>query len=235
MDGAPGLPQASGPVILNMFIEHVQDESAMQPSTSFRRAGQQARAQRVLDAAAALFGERGFDATSVRDIAAAASVSVGTVLNVGDKTGLFLAVLEDHAFAVVGGGIAGLRGAPVDDRSLADEIAGVFDAAITWVATHREVTRDYLIAYLRAGDDHRAHLGDPTVIVDGVAERCLQHSDDERDRPAAGLAAHVVYGFFVSLVLGLAAGTIDVAAARQGLRAVVDAQLRPFERRGGTG
>ena len=45
---------------------------------------------RVRSAAGELFRTRGFDATSVRDIAAAAGVSVGTVALAGDKATLFL-------------------------------------------------------------------------------------------------------------------------------------------------
>jgi AcrR family transcriptional regulator len=173
-----------------------------------------------------LFQERGFEATSVRDIAVAAGVSVGTVINAGGKTGLFLASMEENAFALVGGGVERLRAAPPGKRALAAEFTELFDTALTWVAANRELTRDYLIAYLRTGDADPKELN---VIIDGLAERCLQHSADS-DRQAAALAASVLYSVFVSLVFALAAGTTDLDTARQGLHAVVEAHVRPFGR-----
>ena len=48
--------------------------------TGIRQQGRAQRQQRVRSAAWELFRTRGYDATSVRDIAAAAGVSVGTVV-----------------------------------------------------------------------------------------------------------------------------------------------------------
>ncbi len=49
---------------------------------------------RVLDAARTLFLERGFAATTIRDVAAASSASVGTVMAAGDKDGLLVQVFD---------------------------------------------------------------------------------------------------------------------------------------------
>jgi len=197
-------------------------------TSAARQDAQRERHARVREAAFRLFGERGFEWTSVRDIAAAAGVSVGTVVNAGGKTGLFLATMEESAFAVVGGGVQRLRTAPVGRRALDTEVFAVFDEALTWVAEHRDLTRDYLIAYLRAGNAQAHHGDDLLVIVDGLATRCLQHAGPGADRRAAELAASTLYSVFVSLVFALAAGATDPATARQNLRDVVTAQLRPF-------
>lgn len=50
--------------------------------------------KRVVDAAGRLFQERGFAATTVRDIAEASSVSIGTVMAVGDKSALLVRVFD---------------------------------------------------------------------------------------------------------------------------------------------
>lgn len=50
---------------------------------------------KVLAAAAALFRERGFEPTTVRDIALAAKVSVGTVMSFGDKSALLVAIFDE--------------------------------------------------------------------------------------------------------------------------------------------
>ena len=59
----------------------------------------QATHQRVLQAAERLFQDRGFAATTVRDIAAAADVSVGTVISVGDKRSLLVQVFDSKISA----------------------------------------------------------------------------------------------------------------------------------------
>ncbi len=75
---------------LNMFNEHVQSRSDAKASTT----------QRVLATADRLFREDGFAATTVRRIAAEADVSVGTVMGVGDKDGLLIAIVDQWIAAV---------------------------------------------------------------------------------------------------------------------------------------
>lgn len=63
-------------------------------ATSVREQSKQATQVRVLDAARQLFQERGFVATTVRDIAEVAGVSAGTVMTVGDKNALLVQVFD---------------------------------------------------------------------------------------------------------------------------------------------
>lgn len=79
------------PTLMNMFSERVQ---------STRSAQKDRTRERVLDAAQRLFTEDGFTATTVRRIAAAAGVSAGTVMAVGDKDALLLAVYDRRIGAV---------------------------------------------------------------------------------------------------------------------------------------
>lgn len=73
-----------------MFSERVQ-------SRAERRANTHAR---VLAAAEQLFRATGFDATTIRDIAALAQVSTGTVMTVGDKDSLLVAVYDEWISSV---------------------------------------------------------------------------------------------------------------------------------------
>lgn len=73
-----------------MFSEPVQ-------SRAEAKAGTRAR---VLAAADALFRADGYAATTVRRIAAEAGVSVGTVMGVGDKDALLIAIIDDWIAAV---------------------------------------------------------------------------------------------------------------------------------------
>lgn len=67
------------------------------PLSSSRRSDAKARTRRkVLDAARSLFMERGYEAATIRDIAARANLSTGAVFaNFSDKTDLFNAVLAE--------------------------------------------------------------------------------------------------------------------------------------------
>ncbi|MDO5701149.1 MAG: TetR/AcrR family transcriptional regulator [Bowdeniella nasicola] len=59
-----------------------------------RRAARAATIHAVLGATSDLIEERGVEATTVRDIANAAQVSVGTVMSVGDKDALIVRVVD---------------------------------------------------------------------------------------------------------------------------------------------
>ena len=62
------------------------------PPASRRADQREATRLAVLEAAEGLFLERGFESTTVREVAEAAGVSVGTVMSVGDKRALLAAV-----------------------------------------------------------------------------------------------------------------------------------------------
>lgn len=59
-----------------------------------REAARRETEARVLAAADTLFRERGFADTTIRDIATAAGVSAGTVIAVGDKGALLIAIFD---------------------------------------------------------------------------------------------------------------------------------------------
>ena len=73
---------------LNTFIT----KDPMLPLPAEKR---QATESRVLNEARRLFEQRGFTATTIRDIAHAAGVSVGTVMAAGDKPALLVQVFDD--------------------------------------------------------------------------------------------------------------------------------------------
>lgn len=196
-----------------------------------RQQGGEQRQSKVRNAAGELFRTRGFDATSVRDIAAAAGVSVGTVALAGDKATLFLDVMEENAFALVGGGLERLSGEPVG-TTLAAELWGVFEPSLTRIAENPELTRAYLIAYLRADGAHAISAGQIDVICAGVAARCVEHSGGEPGTSEALLAASAIYAVFFSATFALAVGVGPAAEMARGLRDFITAQTLPFERAG---
>jgi AcrR family transcriptional regulator len=198
-----------------------------------RQQGQEQRQSKVRSAAWELFSTRGFDATSVRDIAAAAGVSVGTVAHIGDKATLFLDVMEENAFALVGGALESLSGGPVGTSdTLADEIWGVFEPSLTRIVDNPELTRAYLIAYLRADVGHATSAGQIDVICAGIAARCVEHSVGDPRAGEALLAASAIYALFLSAAFSLACGLGSAVEVAQWLRDLIRQQTRPFERAG---
>jgi AcrR family transcriptional regulator len=197
-----------------------------------RQQGGEQRQSKVRSAAGELFRTRGFDATSVRDIATAAGVSVGTVALAGDKATLFLDVMEENAFALVGGALERLRAEPVGTTTLAAEIWGVFEPSLTQIAENPELTRAYLIAYLRADAAHATSAGQVDVICAGLAARCVQHSGGETGASEALLAASAIYAVFFTATFALAVGLGSATEMAQHLRDLITAQARPFERSG---
>jgi AcrR family transcriptional regulator len=201
--------------------------------TGIRQLGRAQRQQRVRSAAWELFRTRGYDATSVRDVAAAAGVSVGTVAHIGDKATLFLDVMEENAFALVAGALERLSAEPVGTSvTLAAEICGVFEPSLAQIVDNPELTRAYLIAYLRADGAHATSTGQVDVICAGIAARCVEHVGDKLRAPEAQLAASAIYAVFFSAAFSLAGGFGSAVQVAQWLRNVITQQTRPFERAG---
>src|SRR5919106_1346319 len=98
---------------------------------------------RGIAAAERLFSHRGFPATTIRDIAAEASVSTGTVMAVGDKATLLVAAFDraigriHEARTAAGTGAAERTSDPVD-RIL--ELVAPFLEAF---ADHPDLARQY--------------------------------------------------------------------------------------------
>jgi len=75
---------------VNVFSESVQSRARQAEATR----------QRVLASAEEAFRRGGYEAATIRQIAATAGVSVGTVISVGDKDALLLAVFDGWIEAV---------------------------------------------------------------------------------------------------------------------------------------
>lgn len=125
-----------------------------------RRARGQATREQLLTAARRLFGERGYDGTSVEDVLAAAGVARGALYHhFASKTDLFDAVVE----------------------ALFVEIADTTDAAARELATPLERLRAGAHAWLRMALDpavQRIALLDPPTVLGWERWRALdeQHS-----------------------------------------------------------
>src|ERR1700691_3073905 len=91
------VPSATGKPSMNQFTAHAFAPTPAQPMTRRALAKQHTR-RKLLDAARRLFNERGYEAATVREIAAAAGLSTGAVFaSFADKADLFgEVILDDH-------------------------------------------------------------------------------------------------------------------------------------------
>ncbi|WP_034244121.1 TetR/AcrR family transcriptional regulator [Actinotalea fermentans] len=141
---------------------------------------------RVLDAAQALFAERGVQAVTMDDVARAAGVGKGTLYRgFGDRAGLAMALLDDRArafqAAVLDGPAPLGPGAPADDRLVA-----------------------FVLAYFRFQADHlelvlesEAGRGPGARLAKGSYRFWRQHVAwllQEAGAPHAGTRAEVLLG-----------------------------------------
>ena len=127
----------------------------------------------VLRAAAALFTARGYTGTSVRQIAAAAGVSVATVVGVGDKAELFQRAFE----AAFSGTVDGASLIDLDEVSSMWEVTTLddqVDALAGFIAASNARSADLWIAYVEAAStDH--------VLARAYARRMTEMRHDGRN------------------------------------------------------
>jgi len=148
-----------------------------------RAAQKQVTRAAVLDAARALFLERGVDGTSVRDIAARAAVATGTVLlHGGTKEALVQDVFYDEIEAVFAEAVEAAARLPTPLARL----ERVFGALLAHFARDRALSRALVVGLLlfppgHAGRARRsataAYVARLTPLLDGTLRRGARASE----------------------------------------------------------
>ncbi|MEU7020656.1 TetR/AcrR family transcriptional regulator [Streptomyces sp. NPDC046203] len=200
-----------------MFTEPVQSRAAKREATR----------QKVLAAAERLFHEQGFGATTVRQIAAEAAVSTGTVMSVGDKEALLVAIFDHwiddvhRARSATGAGTdtgAPAAGPPAPGDPVEAAMA-LFEPFIRYFAQDRELSREYAAVIVRGQRE--------SVIFQNLALSLITEIEavlTPPGRPAAdaGPGARVVYFAYLGLLMTFANGALDEHDARDRLREVIE-------------
>ncbi|EEN89158.1 transcriptional regulator, TetR family [Rhodococcus erythropolis SK121] len=171
----------------NMFSEQVQGRAAARDATR----------RRVLASAERLFRERGFAATTVREIAADAGVSTGSVMAVGDKDGLLVSVFDDWIAAVhqARGEPEAFGGSP---KEAAVAILGVFAPFLAYFARDPQLSREYTSIIVR-GTHTSEIFGDLAVAL--VAELGAVLSGIGMTPTESARGARVMYFAYLGIIM----------------------------------
>ncbi|MCF8569587.1 TetR family transcriptional regulator [Gordonia sp. HY002] len=194
-----------------MFSERVQSG----------RAGQRDQTrERVVECAQRLFAERGFAATTVRQIAAEAGVSVGTVMGVGDKDALLLAAFDGWI-----GAVHNARDVPARVSPGADPVTRIGDAVAPFLDlfdADMSLAREYGAVLARGGAATEV-FGELAIALHYDFAAVFADAGLGEDAPRA---ARAVYFAYLGLVMTSAVTGSDAASIRNELESVAAVILR---------
>ncbi|WP_407547794.1 TetR/AcrR family transcriptional regulator [Streptomyces sp. Pv4-95] len=182
----------------------------------------EATRERVLTAAERLFASGGFEATTIREIAAGAGVSVGTVMAVGDKAAI-LVELFDRRIATLHRARAerdGPRPPAASSNRLVDEILALFEPFVALFFSDPELARHYAAA-LVTGKHQAGVFNELAAVLRREISDVLAGGGFAPEAAGRGAAAiHLAY--LGTLFVGAGAGGADPSGTVEDLVAVVE-------------
>lgn len=165
----------------------------------------QAKAQtreRLLDAAARLFADEGFTATSVEEVAAEAGYTVGAVYsNFGSKEQLFLELLTTRVADRIGS-VAEILEADVGDDDPFGDLSRLLVTVADRNADFVALQAEFWLHAVRNPEFMAAMAGQLREQVD-VLERLVGRAMEQRGGPVTGVSVREVTIVVLSLFQGL--------------------------------
>jgi len=196
--------------VLNMFTEPVQSNRSRQREETRTR---------IVDAAQRLFMADGFQATTVRKIAGAAGVSVGSVMAVGDKDSLLLMAFDRWIGAVHEKRSTTVPG-PVDDP--VRRVGEVVQPFLDLFSSNAELAREYG-AILARGAHQTEVFGNLAETLMGEFEEVARAAGRGAGAPAT---ARALYYGYLGLLRAAAVVGADPGVVRPGLEDIAATVLR---------
>jgi AcrR family transcriptional regulator len=189
-----------------MFSERVQSRADQAAATRAK----------VLGAAESRFRTDGFEATTIRRIAEEAGVSVGTVMAVGDKDALLLAVLDGWIESVHRARAAEER---VASGALTLDILMLFAPFVERFSSDRDLARHYASIIVRGSHETPIFHELGQSLVDEVSALLLTagFTDVQAER-----RARTIYLSYLGLLMRASNGAIDDDQAAAQLAEVID-------------
>ncbi|WP_316574494.1 TetR/AcrR family transcriptional regulator [Nocardia canadensis] len=202
------------PSILNMFSEHVQSRSEQQAATR----------QKVLAAAERLFRAQGFKATTIRQIAAEAKVSTGTVMAAGEKDALLVSIYDNWITSVHNSRHTEL--VPSATTATAEDVLNLFAPFVGHFALDSELSREYLAILVR-GNHESVIFRDLALALLGELETVLARTALPHSQ--VGRGARTIYLAYLGLLMTAASGAIAMPDAAEQLRQTIEFVITPPE------
>lgn len=173
---------------------------------SSREELRRATRQRVLSAADLLFRERGFDATTIRDIADASGVSVGSVMASGDKNALLVQVFD----ALIEGGHAQPTVAADSEGACAERILRLVQPFVALFAERQDLSRMYASIQVAGKQPSPLFTSLAELLVDDIASVIGEHGCVAPDA-VADTARAIYFAYIGTLFSWPAQAPIDEA------------------------
>lgn len=149
--------------------------------------------EKVMAAASELFAAHGYRETTVRDIAARAEVSVGSVMAVGDKQALLVAIFDRAIAAIHQGRIANNPSPPTEVDSEAERVTRLVDPFLGLFTDRIDLAREYG-AILMSGNHDSVLFGELADALQAeIAEEARSVGLDSDATDAAAKTAYFAY------------------------------------------
>ncbi|MDA3628992.1 TetR/AcrR family transcriptional regulator [Saccharopolyspora sp. WRP15-2] len=172
--------------------------------------------QKVLTAAERLFRDQGFGATTVRKIAAEAGVSSGTVMSVGDKDALLVAIFDIWIDAVHRARAD--EPATAEPTSAVDGVVALIEPFVRYFMLDVELSREYAAIVVRGVHESEIFRKLAQSLIDEIAGALAGAGLDEAE---SGRGARVVYFAYLGILMTVAHGTLRESDAIDQLREVI--------------
>jgi AcrR family transcriptional regulator len=180
--------------------------------------------RRIKQAARKLFGQRGFEATTTREIAAQADIGAGTLfLYAGSKEDLLVMIFRDEIGRATDRAFATL---PL--RPLLDQILHVFRSMIAHHADNPALARVFVKELPFVRDDRHGMADFMTSLyarLERLIDRAVLAGELKPGLPAAGLAHNIFAIYFQTLQRWLSAKSPASAFHEAALRDSIELQL----------
>jgi len=193
-----------------------------------RRQQQRLETEQLIKATAlALFVERGFEATTTKEIADAAGVAHGTVFLVaGTKEALLVKVMEERLRLVVSD-----RAARLPSRPIMAQLVHVFDGLFDFYESEPGLSRVFLKGIMFFGEPiakatYDEHMGRFSRYLAGLFDAAKTRGEVAKRTRSDGAAAHVLALYVFAVVGFLNSESRDRGALGAGFRAGLDALFR---------
>jgi AcrR family transcriptional regulator len=189
---------------------------------SMRVTGQQARRRAVSAAAWQLFTERGYEATTIRQIAERAGVSVGTVMSAGDKAALLLGLMEDAIGRLI----------EVPEPNGADAASVIWQRLrpfFDFYASMPELAKSYgRLLFTSSARQHPALTAQAAQFSDTLADDIRRCHPQVTDSDAAH-AAEAIFACYLRALISWGTDAASLEDATAALREQIRWQLARFQ------